>query len=340
MNLTIRSNVTFANVTAALKQMEEEYGARLAALAAALPAFERIAALYISPFAQHPLQSAFPKRRGSYHAATNAYSISPDLNYVEFASSDWGVRVGAYAAAIEAAVSAVPATRLLMQERQRLIAAIMQALAEAAGNAPKQIALVGPVYVGADGRFSFQAAEGLTRVGLEDIPNHLPAPPAQEERLFKHYRKIEGRLHYREAWLPDDLTVVEHEGLCGDRGNVREHAFETAEAARKTYELIKQTARDEGFRPIPESKHAKLVVEFRIDGMGAAGDLGRRHALEGFLNDLVGWLGLGRLDGGSSGSGTMEAMCLVVDFATAKAAVEQALRNSAFSDFHRVYREK
>jgi hypothetical protein len=101
---------------------------------------------------------------------------------------------------------------------------------------------------------------------------------------------------------------------------------------------LKAEARAAGFRPIPHSRHATLVVEIAIEGMGDHIDLSRRHALEEFLNQQTGWLGLGHCDGGSSGSGSMEAFCIAVDFAISKTALRAALLNSPFSDFTRMYR--
>ena len=92
------------------------------------------------------------------------------------------------------------------------------------------------------------------------------------------------------------------------------------------------------FRSIPHNRHATLVVEIAIEGMGDRIDLSRRHALEEFLDQQTGWLGLGHRDGGSSGSGSLEAFCIVVDFAIAKTALRAALLNSPFSDFTKIYR--
>lgn len=344
LELSIRSNVVSADVTEALRQVEETYGARVASLAAALPPFQKMGALCISPHATNPLVGSASTNRGSYHAASNAYYISPEINYVEFASSDWSTRLSAYARAVEEAVSRVPQTRLENEERSLLLASVKQALADVAANAPHRVAVVGTVYIGIGGGtgpiFAYEPHPGMTPVGLEDIPHHAPARAQQKESLFKLYQKVGGVLRYREGWISNELTVVEHRGLCGQRGEMREHASETAGHAQKAYAQLKRAALDEGFHAISQSKHAKLVVEFPIDQMGSRSDLDRRHALEDFLEDLVGWLGLGHLDGGSTGSDTMEAMCYVVDFQIAKIAVEQALRSSSFSNFGRVYREK
>jgi len=343
LDLAIRSVVISADVMDALKQMEATFGVHVTSAADTRPAFSNIGAFAISPRADHPLMRVAKAKRGSYHAATRTYYIYAELDYVAFASSDWATRVRAYADAVAAAVKRVPSTRLTDAERAFLLGAVERACVGCTSQPPEMVAIVGPVYLGAGGAgpaFSYQSGwPGMIPVTADEISNHKPLATQHEERLFKLYKKVDGSLHYREAWIQDDQSVLEHWGLCGERGQTHEHVCETPAQARASYAKLKRSARSDGFRPIAQSKHAKLVVEIRIDGFGTTDELHRRHALEDFLDDLLGWLGLGHLDGGSSGSGTMEAMCHVVDFKVAKAAVEAALRDSKFSDFSRVYRQ-
>ena len=46
------------------------------------------------------------------------------------------------------------------------------------------------------------------------------------------------------------------------------------------------------------------------------------------------------LDGGSSGSGTMEVCCMVVDFEIARQAIQKDLAETEFSDYSRIYQEQ
>lgn len=57
------------------------------------------------------------------------------------------------------------------------------------------------------------------------------------------------------------------------------------------------------------------------------------------MNETLGWTALGVCDGGSIGSGTMEACCFVVDFDTAKRVIVADLEHTGFSDFNRIYNE-
>lgn len=62
--------------------------------------------------------------------------------------------------------------------------------------------------------------------------------------------------------------------------------------------------------------------------MGTKKDLDKRHRLEERLNELIGWIGLDHVNGGSIGSGTMEAGCVVVDYKIAKTVIEKKLKSS------------
>jgi hypothetical protein len=333
-----------AEVSGLLRQMEETFGVCVAEMAAKCSPFKNIGELCVTPFCCHPYMRVPAKGRRSFHKPTNTYYVEVHADYLSLASSEWQIRVSAYADAVSSGIGRVAKTRLTAEERATLLDIVQRASSEIAATPPPRIAMIGPIYVRSEGTtdgptLSFGPHPGMIPVMPGEIANHWPDMPSREERLFKLYTKLDGKLHYREAWFSNDATIIEHWGICGERGADRTHQCKTGEEALSVFQRLKNAAREEGFRPIALGKHAKLLVEFPVTGTGSSADLKRRHELEDFLEELVGWLGLGHLDGGSIGSGTMEAMCYVVDFAIAKAAVESALRESSFSDFSRIYRE-
>ena len=324
--------------------MEETYGARLARLVGDYPPFTLIGELIVSPECSHPLHALQTKVRRSHDVSRRTYFVTVPVDYIAAATLDWPTRVGAYSDAVEIAIARVAKTRLTDAERETLLAAARQARAEISASPPGDIVSFGRFLMPIDPRASQslpgEVAPSWVEVKLEDMPSLLAQVKPQEETLFKLYAKVvDGRRRYREAWLDDDLTVVEHWGICGERGESASHGHESAPSARERYQALKKAARAEGYRPIPLSRHAKLTVEFSLSDSDWSADLDRRHELESELDQLVGWLGLGHMDGGSIGSGTMEVMCYVVDFKIAKAAVESYLRSSAFSDYSRIFRE-
>lgn len=156
--------------------------------------------------------------------------------------------------------------------------------------------------------------------------------------MIKLYKHGASRLLFHEAWV-EDGAIVEHWGAIGDRGATRRHRLDPSRAEQASLEAVLAPAVAQGFAPIPMEEHHVLLVEYPVQGMGTGVDVAKRHALEDHLNNLLGWTGLGHCDGGSIGSGTMEACCYVVDFQVAKGVVEKDLAGTDFGDFSRVYEE-
>jgi hypothetical protein len=116
--------------------------------------------------------------------------------------------------------------------------------------------------------------------------------------------------HYHEAWLDEDENeIVEHFGTLGTTGSTKIHTVNADLSEDDNIRGILAAAFADGFREMDDDEHAWLIVEYAIDDMGTVADLEKRHRLEDTLNEILGWAGLGHCDGGSIGSGTMEAAC-------------------------------
>ncbi len=159
-------------------------------------------------------------------------------------------------------------------------------------------------------------------------------------RMNKIYLRIDGVLHYHEAWVADSL-VVEHWGVVGERGETAEHKRATRAKAKEAQAVADtlKPALDKGYALIADEDHAVLLIEYAIDGMGTGADLKKRHDLEERMNETLGWTGLGECDGGEIGSGTMEVCCFVVDFDIAQRVITADLAGTPFADFTRIHRE-
>ncbi len=156
--------------------------------------------------------------------------------------------------------------------------------------------------------------------------------------MLKLYKRVGGILSYYEAWLQDG-ALYEHWGVAGERGELKEIRIgQVADEESLLQEHLLPAIKD-GFHPIALDDHALLVVEYLIEGMGRLEDLEKRHSLEERLNEALGWTGLGHCDGGSIGSGTMEAACFVVDFDLAQRVIAADLRNTPYADYARIYQE-
>ena len=124
--------------------------------------------------------------------------------------------------------------------------------------------------------------------------------------MLKLYRFSDSKKEYWETWEETPRSHLVHWGDLGTEGNtktVTSSLFRNAEKTLKKEidELIRQS-----FAPVLPDDHAILMVEYSIDNMGSEADVDKRHRLEDFLNEKLGWTGLGACDGGSMDNGTME----------------------------------
>ena len=134
--------------------------------------------------------------------------------------------------------------------------------------------------------------------------------------MIKLYKKTAGLTEYWEAWSADNEVTV-HWGVIGERGTTRTIPLKGGEDPDKVIAKESQRPKTEGYKKVSPAKHARIIVQYRINGMGTPEDLDRGHEVEGLMNECLGWLGLGDCDGNDIGSGTMNIFCFVVDSAVA-----------------------
>lgn len=330
--------------------MEKAFGAALRAEATALSDLEGVNALVFNPVAPHPLMRTWHKERASLHRASGAYYIPAPINYVAWTRAEWPSRLDAFAAALIDALASLPKSKFKPASREALSAAIRAAKEALSRSPPQRVEPMGPVYLSLDdtdkpvsvsfrqppavvgGRVLTIEPEEAARYEGVDL---WPAPGGPQ--AFKFYRRDQdGRLHYREAWFAE-TKVIEHWGVCGERGENRAHETPSSSDASRVLSNLSRSARADGYRPVQERKMRTLILEFSVDGSGSPKDLERRHALEAHFDQLVGWLGLGHVDGGAIGSNVMEIAIRVVDFEIARVALEAATRGTKGGGFTRIY---
>lgn len=154
--------------------------------------------------------------------------------------------------------------------------------------------------------------------------------------MLKLYKRTGDALRYHEAWAHDGI-ITEHWGVVGEQGQTREHKVPQGKGDGDAISDVLRSAADDGFCPIENM--AVLLIEYAINVFGTEHELEKRYALQDRMDETLGWTGLGHCDGGSSGSGTMEVCCLVVDFDIAKRVVVADLKGTEFGDYTRIYRE-
>ena len=168
------------------------------------------------------------------------------------------------------------------------------------------------------------------------VSSEVPATKTRNNiRVLKLYKRINRQLHYHEAWL-DGETIGEHLGKVGEVGNHSKHKRDRKIAVEKNLKRVLETAFSDGYTELGPDDWQSLRIEYKIDGMGTAKDLAKRHRLEKRIDNTLGKMGLGQVDGGSIGSGTMEVSCSVVNFRLAKQIIQADLTGTTFADYSRI----
>lgn len=244
-------------------------------------------------------------------------------------------------------VAKIHKTRLTSIEREALFGCIADCARQVKASPPSRLIGLKPVYLtyvndADEPSISFQPQSSpipsfakvvaLEPEGLLDFLATRPEPAELPPEAFKLYMRSDGQITYHEAW-PTEAAIVEHWGVCGERGDICEYPTNGANDQRRKLATLKSKAKAMGYKSIPLSKHVSMLVERQIEGFGSGDDIDERHALQELLDQQLGWLGLGHCDGGSSGSGSMEAFCLVVDYKIASVALTKALADSRFNAF-------
>ena len=144
--------------------------------------------------------------------------------------------------------------------------------------------------------------------------------------MLKLYKKTMTGLQYWEAWSVEQELIL-HWGKVGERGKSRTVPLNGEDQSTAIRREAKNP-RKRGYRKIPTGRLVRIVIQYRIDGMGTTEDLDKRIQVQNLMDDRLGWLGLGHCDGGDIGSGTINVFCLVVDGSIAIPHVIDELRSA------------
>lgn len=329
--LSLSPTWTTAEASASLQQVLNEFSANLPA---ELPDTVSISAGYSL---LHPVgrtaAALIQKPRGRISRKDDRYYLFLPLDYLAWAQGGWVERVWLAHALLSTRLKKLPTKHFIEADRDALIRATDRAAWTTATCPPQRIEVLGHAYRLAGGGISYgQPAPGqgqATPIALKEIEAYVATPPEpRRAKGFKRYRRQDGQLFYWEAWL-DESGVVEHRGVCGSLG-VTEQLL-----ARDPFAVLDERCRlaeASGYRPIPISAHKTIRVHLQASNNDVRALLDRRHALEDWLNELLGWRGLGECDGGETDGVTATAFCLSVDGRLGKSIIAEALAKSPFSD--------
>lgn len=153
--------------------------------------------------------------------------------------------------------------------------------------------------------------------GKEDVPL---SPPM--------IKLVKGTMYW-EVWEEEHSLVV-HEGIVGHCGETRKVKVKQNQDVTATMLSLSNEMRKEGFHDLDNRNLEEISIEYQIDGFGTEGDLSKRHYIEDWMNDCLGWTGNGLCEGGDIGSGGMTIYCSVIDIEKAIETILAALDSEGY----------
>ncbi|MFV0394094.1 MAG: hypothetical protein ACK5LC_06825 [Coprobacillaceae bacterium] len=135
--------------------------------------------------------------------------------------------------------------------------------------------------------------------------------------MKKLYKKREdGKLQYAEYWLyQNEITL--HTGEVGKRGQIETFSGYTSEDDFEDY--FNEMFYPFGYKPI--NKNYWIVVQYPTESIGFSDEINKlKNKVINCLNNNIGWLGLGHIDGFDigkqickNGENVLNIFCVVVD---------------------------
>jgi hypothetical protein len=284
-------------------------------------------------------------RRGTFDLSTGTYFGVAALDHADWVAPDWAARMAALAAAARSALG--PTKRMGKDERVAIAMAADRAAIQAAQNPPEVLAALASVHLVFSGDQMIPGVSfGVQELPPSELSRLIEVPPEQARQtaaryfgkatdapsMFKSYRAEGANLGYREAWVDGDF-VVEHWGTCGERGSTRRHEAADNAKRREVLAALSASAEQDGYRSIAIADHGTIVARRPTVEARWEADLELRYELQKVLDDELGWTGLGHCDGGSTGGGSMEVFCYVVDINAGLSVVNRQLADPRFRGF-------
>lgn len=121
--------------------------------------------------------------------------------------------------------------------------------------------------------------------------------------MIKLYKKKDSTFEYAEYWLNEEENLIYiHQGVVGEKGSYKTEVCKSEEKFKK--EFIKKFNRL-GYYEIPDEKMYWVVVQyFFYNELNESSVKSLYDFLSSEFNELLGWTGLGEVDGFDFGEST------------------------------------
>lgn len=143
--------------------------------------------------------------------------------------------------------------------------------------------------------------------------------------MVKLYKRIDDHLFYAECWVSGD-TAVTHWGIVGNNGKTKNVSCMDGECLQFEAAFVKKYQK-QGYVLREEIPQYKVILQLEIKNIETSMQI--KDNLTNTLNDKLGWVGLGHVDGYDVDvekplfrKRYLRIFCVVVDLETAKSVIK------------------
>ena len=313
--------------------------------------FEKTKLLNFASTLTHPIMFNDDKFKSEYSKQIEAYFLSGPIDYLGWVSANWRGRIQLHTSCMIECIAKLPKSKFDETFKSKLRSKFESAGKLAANNPPVELAKIQPVYLCRDktGKcitISYavpSAAYGWDIEAIEPIDAVKwvgKSPFQQESEVFisKFIRRGAENIEYREMWYDGEFLTT-HNGVCGDIGETVSVVITDIHDLWAAKKEFFNEAKSLGFKEILDSALKYLVLEYDCTDDESTSILDRKNQMEDQFDQLIGWRGLGHLDGGSVSANSIEIALKVVDFDMAKKSICDFTRGTPLAGFSRIKKQ-
>ncbi|TDQ79445.1 hypothetical protein [Sphingobacterium yanglingense] len=148
---------------------------------------------------------------------------------------------------------------------------------------------------------------------------------------LKYYKFDEGiATQYLEIWYDEtERKATVHKGKVGYQGQRTIHQILEENELQQLYVIVKQEAEDLGFVLPKEENYSTVVVQYQLKSkFGNKRDLWLKDKVQDYLDNHLGWHGLGAVNGFDLGAGKLNIFCDVIQLDKGISGIKSCLRTS------------
>ncbi|WP_270087309.1 hypothetical protein [Sphingobacterium sp. SYP-B4668] len=147
--------------------------------------------------------------------------------------------------------------------------------------------------------------------------------------MIKLYKQnLCNQLIYREIWFDESKSCCfVHHGKVGYQGKIESVKLNHFSELESLFHDFENRALAEDYAHFPVEKLVSVVVQYPLkSAMGSKRDLWLKEKASEYLNQHLGWYGLGEVDGHDIGNKKLNIFCNVVDEDKAISSIKSCLK--------------